>query len=333
MLVAVSPYHITTREAPAPAALLLADRIVTMMPAAPAEGGLAGLERAVARAPRYLSFLRSWQWTIPLWREGVIGAAWEGCTAAEDVGAAHKRIARDDRYAALRPLMREEFAEDGDRCIEAIAADLLKGGPDPGISVPLAAGLDRFAIRHGAFVARTEPVSIAQKAEARLGRRLFAAAVPVLLQASGERLMWARSVLEPELGELRSAVDEAVEALGAGDTPGAESREAIAGAAGRYAAAFEREREEIIRGKLVESDDEPEVRTVEGVVTLTAMLMPEDVVLASSVEAMDSLGGRKVNGRVESARNGHALAERDPLAGRSVLALIVKAVGRGANGR
>jgi hypothetical protein len=50
-----------------------------------------------------------------------------------------------------------------------VAADLLKGGPDPAITVPLAAGIDQFAMRHGAAVARSSPFSIARRQRRRWG--------------------------------------------------------------------------------------------------------------------------------------------------------------------
>ena len=38
MRIVISPYHLTTREAPAMAALLLADEVATLLPAGPRGG-------------------------------------------------------------------------------------------------------------------------------------------------------------------------------------------------------------------------------------------------------------------------------------------------------
>jgi hypothetical protein len=62
MLVAVSPYHLTTREPAAIAALLLADRVVTLLPGPDRRGA----ELAAERLPHYLDFVLTWEWSVPL---------------------------------------------------------------------------------------------------------------------------------------------------------------------------------------------------------------------------------------------------------------------------
>ena len=195
MLVALSPYHLTTREPVAMAALLLAERVVTLLPRP--DRGRDEAERTAERVPRYLDLMLSWRWSQALWEAGVICSSLDGNEASGDVREAHAQIVAEDRFSRLRGLMRPELLETEERYLDAVAADLLKGGPDPAITVPLAAGIDRFAMRHGAAVARSTPSSIAQKAEAVLGHRVFAFVIPTLLQASAERMLEAREELEP----------------------------------------------------------------------------------------------------------------------------------------
>jgi hypothetical protein len=288
MRIAVSPYHLTTREPAAAAALLLGGSIVTMLPGregGPAGGTLDGPAEAAgaaARVPRYLDFMQSWRWTVPLWHAGVIGAAWCGEDASGDVRGVCEAIAADEGLACLRGFLRPELLESGERYLEAVSRDVLKGGPDPGVSVPVAAGMDRFAGRHGMMVFRSEPTSVAQRAEERLGERVFSVAVPVLLQASAERYLLARELLGEELEDLRAELAGAAEGALAGRRNG--SVAGLASAARAYAAAFEAERGELLSGP--KSDDEEDVRAVEGMVVLTGVVLPGDAALTSSVAAL-----------------------------------------------
>src|SRR3954469_15040776 len=118
MRVAVSPYHLTTKEPAAPVAFLLADSVVTMLPA-PFNGGRRHAEELSARIPRYLDFIQSWRWTVPLWNAGVVASALAGEDASEDVRAVCARIADDDRFGPLRPLMRPELFETEERYLDA----------------------------------------------------------------------------------------------------------------------------------------------------------------------------------------------------------------------
>ncbi len=321
MVIVVSPYHITTREAPAVAAMLLADRVVTMMPAPEDGPRRERVENIAGRVPRYLRFLESWRWTVPLWEAGVLGSALEGVDASEDVRTVNRRVAADERFTALRPLMRPDLFDDEDGYLDAVATDLLKGGPDPAISVPVAAAMDRFALRHSLVSARSEALSVAQRAEERLGSPVFAIAAPVLLRTGAARILAARELLEPELAGLRSAMDRRITENGGGDP------RPLKEAAGAYAAAFERGRAEI-EGPV---DDDEEGRVVCGVAAVSAVRLPIDAVLESSVAAYRAVSGAPAL-RSASDVVSVAMAEHDELAGRIFTSLIFRVIGRPSNG-
>lgn len=319
MLLVVSPYHLTTREAPAMAALLVADRVATLLPEPGGSDRKSTAERSAQRVPRYLSFLKSWQWTMPLWEAGVLDSSVDGDDPAGDVADVCRRITIEEQYGVLRPLMRPDLFEDEDRYLDSIAGDLLKGGPDPALSVPVAAALDRFAIRHGAAVARSEATSVAQRAEAHLGQKLFAFAAPVLVQAGGKRLAEARELLAEPLASLRAGLEELI-----AEDPPAGGLERLRGAAREYAEAFERERTTLT---LPPDDDDGDERVIAGSVAVTAVRLPVDAVLSSSVTACRAVLGSARSG---SAAGAPGLVTRDPLAGRSVKSLVVKVMGRSA---
>lgn len=301
MIVAVSPYHLTSREPPAMASLLLAGRVVTFVPG-PAEATLDAVAGAAARQPLFHSFMESWRWTIPLWREGVIVSGLEGEDAGEDIRAARRAMQEGEGdLAPLRALAGEDPFEGDERHLAVIARDVLRGGPDPGVSVPVAAGLDAFACRHGLVVARADPSSVAQRCEREMGRGHYAVALPVLLQASAARLLMAREVLSDSLAVLRGA-------LGGGfETP-----EPVRAAAQRYGADFERARPFLLAPE--EDDELP--RVVEGAVTLSAMELPLDAVLRSSAAAALETAGMR-------ARGSGVVADAS-----MVRTMLVKALGR-----
>jgi hypothetical protein len=323
MLIAVSPYHITTREPAAAAALLLGRGVVTLLPA-PFEGtGRDQVEDLAARVPRYLEFMKSWRWTMPLWEAGVVRAGLHGEDAAADVRAVCESIDADERFSRLRLLMRPELWDSEEGYLDAVARDLLKGGPDPGITVPVAAGLDRFATRHGLAVARSTPTSVVQRAEAKLGRRLFAVAAPVLLQAEGERLLEAREILEPELEDLRLAI-EGLAGLDPLTANGElhEGQAQLMAASRAYAVAFEEHRE-----MLTQPDDADDLHVMTGMVSLTGMMLPSDAVLTSSMTAM-----RAISPVLGPAQSRPTNLPATLAAGQELrfLTIIVKVVGKSA---
>lgn len=307
------------------AALLLGERVVTMMPAPLTDFGQVELHAAVRSSPRYMRFIESWSWSLPLWREGVIASAWRGDDPAEDVRHACRAIEERHEFEPLRPLMRRTLFEDQREYLDLLAADLLKGGPDPGISVPMAAGLDRFASRHQLMSVRSEPVSVAQRAEIRCGVPAFALAVPILLQAGGETILRARRALGRELEALRGSVRAAAQGVLASGEVDSGALGALHSAASEFSARFEENRPELCR---TPRDEE---RVVDGFVTITAYSMPCELALVASLAAVRLLGavtGAGNPGTVREPELSTVPVVRDPLIGRRFVALVVKVMGR-----
>jgi len=313
LIAVVSPYHLSSREAPALAALQLADHTVTLTPAPSAGRVGAAVDTArateIARAaPLYAALVDSMSWCAELFREGVLASAFSGDDAAEDARDACDRVGREDWLAPLRPLVRPELFEDDRSYLSAVARDVLRGGPDPALSIPLAAGLDAFARRHGLVVARAEAASVAQKAEVRLARELCRFALPVLVQGSADRVLLARALLGDALADLRAALAD----LAAGGFADASS------AARGYAAAFAAERDDLLAPP-GPNDDDDEVRPVDGTVSVRLVELPADAVFASSVRAAALLDDRSQ----PSGGTPAPAAEADP-----VVSMVIKVIGR-----
>lgn len=284
--------------------------------------------------------MMSWQWSVPLWQAGVICSQIEGDEQGlpSDVRAAFEQIAADDRYASLRTLMKPDVFDADDVYLEAVARDLLKGGPDPGITVPVAAGLDRFALRHRAAVARSAPTSVVQKAEEQLGDRLFTIVIPILLQASADRLLEARELLEPQLVALREAIDAHFMPTTAhnGAARNGSASHAPSGlteAAAAYTRAFEEHREDLLA-----PDEDDDARIIESAAAITALSLPADAVLTSSLAALRTLspGLTRSTSRPASPPPIGSARPRPPvpgplpntLASPRVLTLMVRILGR-----
>lgn len=324
MDIAVSPYHLTTREPPAMAALLLGRRVLTLAPA-PANvrdrstrddprATADAAAHAALLAPAYADVMRSWEWSRPLWKAGVLAPAVPFGAGGDDALAIARRIAVDPAYAPLRALMRHDVLADDITYLEAVARDLLKGGPDPALVIPLVAAIDRLAARLDVPVARAHPTSVAQREEAQLGVPCPPAILPVLLQATADRVLHAREVLADVLAAFHEALDE-------GDFT-----TALPAAAARLHTEFESRRADILDGA---RDDE--VRAVEGCVRITPMVLPPDAVLRSSLAALGVLTrGPRDPGPAATSTSSSAIITIDPADALPVRTWIVKVVGSSA---
>lgn len=286
--VAVSPYHLTSREPAAMAPLLFADRVLTMLPAPISGRRGVDVDRGATRAavdgaPGYLRWMDALSWARELFVEGVIGSTHAGEDIADDVHEAWARLQSEDAYANLRPLMRDRLYDDDRAYLTSLSNDLLRGGPDPAVSIPVAAGIDSFSARHGVVVARAEAASVVQRIESRMWTRAWSVAVPVLLQASAERLLEAREELESELDELRGAMELAW----SDPTELPVLREAV----DRYTRGFESARTELL-GPGVRG----EVKAIAGMASVAAVSMPCDAVFRSSLAAARSLASSGASG-------------------------------------
>ncbi len=318
MIAVVSPYHVTTREPPAMASLLLADEVVTLLPVPAGARDALQAQASAGASHSYLEMMRTWAWAAPLWKAGVISGDLDSDSPLVDVREITRRIADDPECAPLHSILRPELFEHEAAYLAALGADILKSGPDPAINVPIAAGLDRFAIRHHLLVARSTPTSYVQHAEQRLARPLASIAIPVLIQASAERLMLAREVIEDALEPLRH------ELAGLADTSRV-NNVSLNSAAEAYARAFAD-----LRPELLDDSREDDVRPVECTVVLTLEALPFDAVVRSSLAAMRHLVGAPTGAPAalpDPAPESAALAHASPGDSGEVIAMVVKALG------
>ncbi len=286
--------------------LLLARRAVTLVPTPVGARGRGDLERAAARLPRYRELVDRLSWSRHLFEREVAATHVAGEDALADVVGIWSRIEHEDEWTPLRSWMRWSLVEQPEPLLDALCSDMLRGGPDPGISVPVAAGTDHFAGRFGLIVARSHPKSLAQRAEGAFARTIASWSMPVLLQADAKRIVHARDALAPELDALRAAVEAAVSGSGAASELRQASRD--------YGSRFAETETQLL------ADQDDEVRPVAGAVALSLVAMPRDVSLRSSADAAAAVGGARER-KIHASRSEANRPEE-------VLSLIVKVMGR-----
>jgi hypothetical protein len=267
----ISPYSLCSRDVASMAGLLLADPALTFLPRS-LEPAAASRERAIG-SPGFRRVMEAVAWATPLVEAGVLATGVEGADASEDFAAARRMVAEDPGFAPLRRFVEPGPEPDPDVALERLARDLTRDGPDPSISVPLAGALDAFAARHGYAVLRVDGPSLAQRAERSRERRLFACSVPVLVQATPERVLETRRRLGRELADLRGACEACLDGLA--------DEGAVRVTAGAYAGAYDDERGHIERAE--EDPDDPIVRSAE--VVLTGVAHERDHAMACSLVA------------------------------------------------
>lgn len=359
MLMAVSPYHLTSRELPVMAGALLADRVVTMLPVpgwvdarvspravdrlAPVVPGREDVRAAMVGSPSYLRLLESWRWLAAMFEEGVVCSLYEDEDVADELPATLGALEHDPRWSGLKRFAHEDLLSSDRTYLEAISRDVLKGGPDPGVSLAVHAGIDRFALRHGLVVLRlglpaagrstagrgvasasSAPVStgsVARRAEEMLGRTVFSMAVPVFAAAGGEVLMVAREALGAELQELREAMRAALEGR-----EGGRSVEGVRRAAARFAASFER-----FAAAFAGRDDEQSRRIIVTTAKVVCRRLPVEAVLVSSAAALRQVeagGMRRAHAR---AQGREGVGDRTGSGGESgrgeIVSLVVSELG------
>jgi len=328
LTIAISPYHLATREVPALCSLLLADQAVTLMPTPASGSSTDDLDAAVKQSPRFLRFMERIRWSVPLWRAGILSGDYSSENIVDGLGAVYSRVMEGEDLGPLRRIFTGIASATEHELLDKISGDLLKGGPDPAVNIPINACVDEFASRHSILVARAAPTSLAQRAESYLYERRFAFAMPVLTQASGRRLLELRDHLRPTLATLRAAIlsavaDEAgVAVVTRAESNGRQERTAAApsvtDAARRLSLDFES-----ARGDLLSGDDDEGTRIMHAYASVTAVRVPSDAVLRSSLLALRSASLAKPI-MAGASPKGSEIPDQDPARAERVTVLVMK---------
>ncbi len=209
----LSPYDVSARSAAAVGACLLGDRVLTLMP-----GPGSDLPRdpgSLARhgSPAFERLTEAWAWSGPLWRAGVIGAGMNGQAVAEALRHARAGIERDPTMAALASLMnRTDPGEQDAKRFEAICRDLVTGGINPSVTVPMASALESFAAEHALTLVRGAPRSVVGRLEKANERVVFRLSVLAVVEADASDLVRLRAALAESAAPFRASLSRLLQA-------------------------------------------------------------------------------------------------------------------------
>ncbi len=330
LLLAVSPYHLTTRDPAALAACLLADRLVTLLPVPPGDLDRDTVRAAFRASPPYARLLESWRWVAPLFESGIACSSLGTDDATSDALATRARLDTEPAWHRLRGLMHAEPLVGPVESLDRLASDLLKGGPDPGLSLPIVAGLDAFAVSHHAIVVRAggdaeAPSrraasaawrgSAAQRLEAAIAQRLFTIGIPFFRQADGQTLLWARDTLHPTLTALRTALRDAL-APAPSPAPPASTSAALSAASRDFARAFAA----ALAARGPGRDGPQGEQVLDGFVRLTGVRLPADAALRAGEAAAGRLAASGASQRAPS----RPTASGSPPVPRTLAALVIE---------
>jgi len=207
----VSPYDVHARDAVADAAVCLLSRAVTLLPT-PLEGvEPEAIAEAVEDVPAFGRLMESWRWSSPLWHAGVLTPALDASAGwpIEWVRGVAQEISEGPE-GALRSVVGASRFEDTLAYLNSICRDLTKGGSDPGMSVPVTAGLSRYAATHGLVEFTGEHESTVSKLERRRMRPLGRVTLAVPRLMDGEEVIAVRERAGAELEAMGEALRSAL---------------------------------------------------------------------------------------------------------------------------
>ncbi|MBL8747330.1 MAG: hypothetical protein JNK58_13375 [Phycisphaerae bacterium] len=212
MRVLLSPYEIGSASPAAAAAMLLArdDAGVLAVQPSPFESG--GGERArelSMEAPSFGRLIEAQRWAGPLWRGGLIRAAETGRALAEMIETSRAELRADPSLSPVRNVIANREPENEASFIESLSRDLLRGGSDPAVSLPLVSVTERLAARAEAALVCGEAAGMIWKPRVGSGAGL-SFSIPVPIGANGAALLEWRDALAKPLSVLRESLGGAV---------------------------------------------------------------------------------------------------------------------------
>ncbi len=224
MRLILSPYEMCGASAAAASAAMLGDEeegVLTLRPGPFDSGSRDAARDAAARAPAFLRLLEQWRWASDLWGAGVFRAPPEVAPQRGGLAAALDQIAAE-LAAGDAPLLAATGArtlgEDEGRFLEVLCRDLLRGGADPAICLPVMALMERLAADDHSALMCGESAGLVWKPRPGSGS-LFSFTMPMLIGATGTDLLRYREALCDPLSRLRAAIGAAAHEA-KGESPG-----------------------------------------------------------------------------------------------------------------
>lgn len=207
----VSPYDVHVRAGSVDAAMCLLGQAATLLPA-PLEGtGPAAIQQAIEEVPSFERLMDSWRWSSELWHAGVLSPALDLSVGwpIEWVRTVAGEIASGPDGALKRVVGGSRF-EDTLGYLNAICRDLTRGGADPGMSVPVSAGLSRYAAALGVIEFVSEQNSTVARLERRSMQKLGRVSLTIPRLLDGDEFIAVRERAASELESIGPVLEQAI---------------------------------------------------------------------------------------------------------------------------
>lgn len=218
MRLVLSPYDLSSRSVAAFTAVLLAEPalgVTTLLPRPFGDPSPSAVRDAATTTPRYQRLIDHWRWSAPLWKAGVLRGEDESGSPLDEARALCRRIEADGELEPLRRLVSADLLRDEAAYLDAVSRDLLRGGGDPAISVPIEAGIAMFAARRGAMLVRGPSAGAARRHEAPRESSRLRLSLQIPTRGEAAELLIIRDHLaaafEPVRASLRGAVGALIE--------------------------------------------------------------------------------------------------------------------------
>lgn len=290
MRLVLSPYDLSARSVAAFTALLLAEQslgVTTLLPRPFGDPSPAAVRDAATSTPRYQRLIDHWRWSAPLWSVGVLRCEDESGSPLDEARALCRRVEADAELEPLRSLISGDLLRDEPAYLDAVSRDLLRGGGDPAVSVPIEAGIALFAARRGAVLVRGPSAGAARRQETRREPARLRLTLQVPTRGEASELLVIRDSLAPALELLRAALRTALGAMIEGTLDDHRSDD-LARCCEAFSAEFAAS---IGRGGTLARRGLDADLLAPAIVTIAASRTPADADLISAARALQALQG------------------------------------------
>lgn len=202
----ISPYDLSARSGAAVAACWLGDRVATLMPAPGRDQPRDPSALARHGSPAFERLAESWRWSAPLWQAGVVVPGMDGESVSAALAREAESIARDPAMTPLKHLMDRSTSGDESRFFDSVCRDLVIGGSNPAVTVPMTSAVEGFASAHGLTLVRETPKSLMGRIERSGSRPVFRFSMLTVVQADASDLIELRQSASESLGPIRAAM-------------------------------------------------------------------------------------------------------------------------------
>lgn len=189
-----------------------AEGVLTVLPAPFGGVNAESVREAGEGSPSFSRFVESSRWASPLWRSGVLKPAYSGYDLAHALSRTSTTLQEDDLLRPIHGCLRPERLLEESEGLEWFCRDLLTGGGNPTVSLPLLCLLERLAHDRAAALVCGERSGRAWPTRP-TAAPLFSLTIPVLKGPSVDGALRFYDGLREGVDPLREAIEDATRSV------------------------------------------------------------------------------------------------------------------------